>query len=113
MKSIAAKSIFAFLFIVVTALLPASAQQAANVTVTVKNHTFQPAQIHAPANVPINLRVKNLDSTAMEFESDTLHVEKVVNGKSEAVIQIKPQAPGRYEFYDDYHQESTGVLVVR
>jgi hypothetical protein len=112
MNTIAAKTAFAFLFLAV-ALLPASAQQAANVTVSVKNQRFQPAQIHAPANVPINLRVKNLDSTAMEFESDTLHVEKVVAGKSEAVIQIKPQAPGRYEFYDDYHQESTGVLIVR
>lgn len=108
-----AKTVLALLFVVVTAFMHADAQQAANVTVTVKNHRFQPAQIHAPANTAINLRVKNLDSERMEFESDSLHVEKVIGGKSEGVIQIKPQAPGRYEFYDDFHQESTGVLVVR
>ena len=84
-----------------------------SVSISVKNHRFQPAQIQAHAKVPIELRVKNLDSTAMEFESDTLHVEKVVSGNSEAVIRIKPLEPGRYEFYDDYHQETTGVLVVR
>lgn len=103
----------AFVILAAGVDFPASAQQTATVTVSVKNHRFQPAQIHAPAKVPIELRVKNLDSSAMEFESDTLHVEKVVGGNSEAVIKLQPLNPGRYEFYDDYHQESTGVLVVR
>jgi uncharacterized protein (DUF58 family) len=113
MNANAAKIVFVFLFLAAAAFFPARAQQAASVTVSVKNHSFHPAQIHAPANVPIDLRVKNLDSTAMEFESDSLHAEKVVNGNSEVVIRLKPLAPGRYEFYDDYHQDSTGVLVVR
>ena len=108
-----AKIVFVFLFLAAATFFPASAQQTASVTVSVKNHSFHPAQIHAPANVPVDLHVKNLDSTAMEFESDTLHVEKVVNGNSEVVIRLKPLAPGRYEFYDDYHQDSTGVLMVR
>ena len=71
----------------------AGAQQPVSLTVSVKNHRFQPAQIHAPAKVPIELRVKNLDPSSMEFESDTLHVEKVVNGNSEAVIRLQPLAP--------------------
>jgi hypothetical protein len=107
-----AASALALLFLFASGLA-AGAQQPASVTISVKNHRFQPAQIHAPAKVPIELRVKNLDSSSMEFESDTLHVEKVVNGNSEAVIRLQPLAPGRYEFYDDYHQETTGVLVVR
>jgi uncharacterized protein (DUF58 family) len=113
MKRYLARTAFVFVILTLAAGLPASAQQTATVSVSVKNHRFQPAQIHAPAKVPIELRVKNLDSTAMEFESDTLHVEKVVSGNSEAVIRLQPLNPGRYEFYDDYHQESTGVLVVR
>jgi Cupredoxin-like domain len=28
-------------------------------TVTVKNHRFQPSQLTAPANVPISIRVRN------------------------------------------------------
>jgi uncharacterized protein (DUF58 family) len=108
-----AKFGLAFVFLAAMTFVQADAQQATSVSVSMKNHRFQPAQIHAPAKVPIDLRVKNLDPSAMEFESDSLHVEKVIGGNSEAVIRLKPLEPGRYEFYDDYHQESTGVLVVR
>jgi hypothetical protein len=58
--------------LVASACLSATAQQTASVTVSVKNNRFQPVEIHAPANVPIELRVKNLDSTPMEFESVSL-----------------------------------------
>jgi hypothetical protein len=107
-----AKKVFAALLFAV-ACLPANAQQAASVTISVKNHRFQPAEIQAPAKVPIELRVKNLDSTPMEFESVRLRVEKVVPGNSEGIIRLRPLEPGRYNFFDDFHQETTGVLVVR
>ena len=90
-----------------------NAQQSASVTVSVKNHRFQPAEIHAPANVPIELRVKNLDSAPMEFESVSLRVEKVVTGNGEGIIRLRPLAPGRYEFFDDFHQETRGALVTK
>lgn len=97
------------------AALPAGAQaqKAASVTISVKNHRFQPAELHAPANVPIMLHVKNLDSTPMEFESVSLRVEKVVTGKGEGLIRLRPLSPGRYNFFDDFHQQTNGVLVVR
>src|SRR5262249_22675574 len=90
-----------------------NAQQSASVTVSVKNLRFQPAKIHAPANVPIELRVKNLDSAPMEFESVSLRVEKVVTGNGEGIIRLRPLAPGRYEFFDDFHQETRGALVTK
>lgn len=93
--------------------LPAFAQQAATVTVSVKNHRFQPAEVQAPAKVPIELHVKNLDSTPMEFESVSLRVEKVVTGNGQGIIRLRPLEAGRYNFFDDFHQETTGVLVVR
>ena len=91
----------------------AFAQQAATVTVSVKNHRFQPAVVQAPAKVPIELHVKNLDATPMEFESVSLRVEKVVTGNGEGIIRLRPLEAGRYNFFDDFHQETTGVLVVR
>ena len=91
----------------------AQAQQPVSISISVKNHQFQPAELHAPANVPILLRVKNLDPTPMEFESVSLRVEKVVTGNSEGVIRLRALAPGRYNFFDDFHQETNGVLVVR
>jgi hypothetical protein len=92
---------------------PAHGQQPAAVSVSVKNHRFQPAEIHAPANVPIVLTVKNLDSTPMEFESVSLRVEKVVTGSGQGIIRLRPLSPGRYNFFDDFHAETNGVLVVR
>lgn len=101
------------LFAGVLALSAAHAQQPVSIGISVKNHRFQPAEISAPANVPIMLHVKNLDATPMEFESVSLRVEKVVAGNSEGVIRLRPLSPGSYKFFDDFHQETNGVLVVR
>src|SRR5689334_6822303 len=106
-----AKLLFSVLLLV--AGLPANAQQTASVTISVKNHRFQPAEIHAPAKVPIELHVKNLDATPMEFESVSLRVEKVVAGNSEGIIRLRPLEPGSYNFFDDFNQATNGTLVVR
>jgi hypothetical protein len=89
------------------------AQQAAAVEIAVTSHRFQPTQVHAPANLPLTLRVRNLDAAAMEFESVSLRVEKVVAPGGEGIIHVRPLAPGRYEFYDDFHEETRGILVVQ
>jgi hypothetical protein len=89
------------------------AQDPAVVVITIKNRRFQPAEYRAPANQPITLRIRNLDSTPMEFESVTLRVEKVVAGNGEGIINLRPLTPGRYNFFDDFHQEAKGVLVVQ
>ncbi|HEV2955779.1 MAG TPA: cupredoxin domain-containing protein [Xanthobacteraceae bacterium] len=86
--------------------------QNAVVQITVKNHRFEPAEPHAPANRPITIRVRNLDSTAMEFESVRLRVEKVVAPNTEGVINVRALSPGRYEFFDDFHKQTRGTLVV-
>jgi hypothetical protein len=101
------------LLLLIGAALPAAAQEPANLTISIKNHRFQPAELQAPANVPIVLRVKNLDPTPMEFESVALRVEKVVTGNGEGVIRLRPLAPGRYNFFDDFNQQANGVLVVK
>lgn len=88
------------------------AQQGAAVAVTMKDHRFQPAEIHAPANRPLAITVKNLDGAAIEFESVSLRVEKVIAAGSAGVVNVRALAPGRYEFFDDFHQEARGVLVV-
>lgn len=91
----------------------ARAQDAAEVAIAVKDHHFQPGEIRAPANRPLTIRVKNLDSTPMEFESLSLRVEKVVAPGSEGVVHVRALAPGRYDFWDDFHQETRGTLVVQ
>jgi hypothetical protein len=109
------KTVFAFttLLLCLAPLSMAAAQQSGNISVRVKNHRFEPQQVVAPANVPITLHLQNLDATPMEFESVSLRVEKVVVGKGQGVIRIRPLAPGSYNFFDDFNQQTTGVLVVR
>jgi plastocyanin len=96
------------------AIAPAHAQDVIEVSITVKDHAFNPAQIEIPAGKAVALRVKNLDSSPMEFESKSMRVEKVLTGNGEALINIRPQKPGRYEFFDDFHAATTkGVVVVK
>jgi hypothetical protein len=87
-------------------------QQSASISISVKDHRFQPTELSAPANRPLSIKVKNLDSTPMEFESVSLRVEKVIASGSEGVVNVRSLAPGRYEFFDDFHQQTRGVLVV-
>ena len=92
---------------------PSQAQQATEIRLTYSNGQFQPSQVTAPADKPVTFRVKNLDAKAMEFESTSLRVEKVVAAKSEGVINVRALKPGRYEFYDDFNAAARGALTVQ
>jgi plastocyanin len=92
----------------------AKAQSATEVQLSYKDRKFDPAEISVSANTPIVIKLKNLDAKAMEFESKTLHVEKVVAGASDATINVRAQKPGRYEFFDEYNEKTArGALVVK
>jgi hypothetical protein len=92
----------------------ALAEDAAVVRVTLKDHRFQPVEPTAPAGKPISIEVTNLDATPSEFESKTLRVEKVVAAGARVVVQVRALTPGRYRFFDDYHEDTTeGFLVVQ
>lgn len=81
---------------------------------SLKNHRFEPAELNAPANQPLTLEVANQDPTPAEFESKNLRVEKVVAGNSKITVKIRPLAPGRYRFFDDYHEATTeGFLTAK
>jgi heme/copper-type cytochrome/quinol oxidase subunit 2 len=91
----------------------AIAQEATEIQVTYSNGQFQPSELRAPADRPVVFKVKNLDPAAMEFESDTLRVEKVVAGKTDGVINVRALKPGRYEFHDDFNDKARGALTVQ
>ena len=95
-------------------MLPAArAEDAVTVNISLKEHRFQPAELHAPAGKPIVIILKNLDPAPAEFESNMLRVEKVVTGGGTVTMRIRPLARGRYRFFDDFHPESEGYLVVQ
>jgi plastocyanin len=92
---------------------PARADDAVQLSVTMKDRVFDPAELHAPPGKQIVIRVKNLNSIVTEFESSDLHFEKILPVGSEGVVYVRPQQPGRYKFFDDFHHETQGVLVVQ
>jgi len=86
--------------------------QYANIEIVMKNKTFEPAEVRVPANARIVIRLKNQDAVAMEFESKSLKVEKVVAPNSEGLVRVGPLKPGKYEFFDDFNEKNRGVLIV-
>jgi hypothetical protein len=92
----------------------ASAEDTATIGVTLKDHKFAPAELTAPADKALVIEVTNQDSTPAEFESKTLRVEKVVAGGGKITVKVRALKPGRYRFFDDYHEATTeGFLVVQ
>ncbi|HEY1503957.1 MAG TPA: cupredoxin domain-containing protein [Stellaceae bacterium] len=109
---------FVFNFLVAAALLAlagpvAQAEDNVTVNISMKDHKFQPAELRAPAGKAITIVVKNLDPAPAEFESNMLRVEKVVTGGGTITMKIRPLDPGRYRFFDDFHPETIGYLVVQ
>jgi len=98
----------------VSATGAANAQSATEIQLSYKDKKFDPAEITAPANTPVVIKLRNLDAKAMEFESKPLKIEKVVAGSSDATINVRAQKPGRYEFVDEYNEKvAKGTLVVK
>ena len=92
---------------------PGHAADPTRLELTLRNHRFEPAELRAPAGVPIEITLKNTDSTAEEFESKALKVEKVVAGGRTIVIKLRALTPGSYKFVGEFHEATAqGVLVV-
>jgi plastocyanin len=81
-------------------------------TIAIRNHRFEPAEIHVPAGKRIVLTVVNADPLSEEFDSTALKVEKVIAGGSEGAVRLRPLDPGRYPFIGEYHADTAqGILV--
>ncbi len=81
-------------------------------TLTIRDHRFEPPELRVPAGKKIRLTIDNQDAAAEEFESHELNREKIVPGRSKAVVYIGPLDPGRYPFFGDFNPAVTrGVLI--
>lgn len=88
------------------------ADEPAQIKVKLKDHRFEPAEIHVQTGKPVVLFVTNEDATAEEFDSTALKVEKVIAGGHHATIRLRPLGPGRYPFMGEFHPDTaTGVVV--
>jgi hypothetical protein len=95
-----------------TANVSARAEDVYSTTITIRNHRFEPSEIHVPAGRRILLTVVNADPLSEEFDSTALKVEKVIAGRSEGSVRLQPLDRGRYPFIGEYHSDTAqGVLI--
>jgi plastocyanin len=96
------------------AVSPALAQDAQELTLTIKNHVFEPATLTVPAGKKVTVIVQNQDPTTEEFESHDLKIEKIVAGGKQIKVVIGPLKPGEYAFVGEHHEETAkGTIVVK
>jgi hypothetical protein len=81
--------------------------------IEMKDGTITPSRLTVPAGQRFKLEITNAGDAPAEFESLTLHKEKVLAGKSEASMVIFRLEPGEYDFFDDFHPGSKAVLVAQ
>ena len=98
-----------------SALVPASvrADDPCALGLTLKDHVFAPPELKAPAGKDIAITLKNEDDSFEEFDSNSLHTEKIVTAKGKVTIKLKPLTAGRYPFRGEFHEATAqGVLIV-
>ena len=83
------------------------------VTIVLKDHAFTPNEVPIPANTKVELLVQNQQNVQAEFESHSLHREKVVPPGGQISVVVGPLNAGRYEFFDDFHNATRGFLVAK
>jgi plastocyanin len=80
--------------------------------VVIKDHVFQPAEIHVAAGEVIYLTVDNQDPTPEEFESSELRVEKIIPGGLSGMVRFGPLEPGTYPFFGEFNQATAQGKVI-
>ena len=98
------------LLVVAMAAVAAADDQA--IPLNVHDAGFTPAELKAPAGARVRIEVSNQTANAIEFESFELNRERVIQPGQTVNIYVSGLAVGRYEFFDDFHQERRGALVI-
>lgn len=82
--------------------------------ITIKNHKFSPAELTLPAGKKVKLVIKNQDPTPEEFESYSLHREKIVGGNSQIIVFVGPLKPGVYDYFGEFNPKTAqGKIIVK
>jgi len=90
----------------------AAAGDEVEVTISLKDHKFEPADVKVPAGKPIKVTLKNLDDDVEEFESTPLKFEKLVAPNGEITIRLHPLDKGTYAFFGEYHEDTAQGKVI-
>lgn len=109
-----ARALLVSLFAALLAAAPAHATAEEALTLAITDAGFAPAELQVPVGGgKVRIEVTNRTAAAAEFESFELNRERVVQPGQTVTVYVSGLDTGRYEFFDDFHQERKGALVVR
>jgi plastocyanin len=74
--------------------------------------SFEPARLEVPAG-RFKIELINASNEPVEFESIPLRKEKVLGPGVQSSVVITISKPGEYPFFDDFHPNVKGTLVVK
>jgi plastocyanin len=93
--------------------MPALADELPTFQLTFKaDGTFEPQRLEVPAG-RFKIELSNESKEPVEFESIPLRKEKVLGPGVKSFVVITISRPGEYPFFDDFHQDVKGTLVVK
>lgn len=76
------------------------------------NGVFKPRVLQVPAGKKIKVEIFNTGTDAIEFESVQLRKEKALSPGANSFVVIYPLDPGNYPFFDDFHPQGGGGVIV-
>jgi len=97
--------------LVALSFLPALADEP--LLLAIRDHKFVPERLEVASGQKFRLLVRNEGDSSAEFESFELKREKVVLPGQEITVILGPLGPGEYPIFDDFHQDTKGMLVVK
>jgi hypothetical protein len=95
------------------AAAPAFAEDMPVFKVELKDGTISPSRLTVPANTAFKIEVSNTGASPAEFESLSLHKEKVVAAGITSSLVFRRLEAGDYDFFDDFHPEAKATLIAK
>ena len=99
-------------FTIVSCLVSPAMADDAEFTIHFTNDGFSPNTLEVPAGARIKIVLVNTSKGAVEFESLQLRKEKVLGPGATSFLVIRNLAPGRYEFFDDFHPSLSKATLI-
>ena len=92
----------------------AAVAETKSVEIHFENGKITPLELSLAAGETVELVIKNVGQTPVEFESRLLHAEKIIPAGKEITVELKDPKPGTYDFFDDFHPSAgKGAIVVK
>ncbi|MDN5787109.1 cupredoxin domain-containing protein [Pseudorhodobacter sp.] len=85
------------------ASIGARAEEMPVIEVTLNDGVITPQHIEVAAGTPFKLSIRNVGTTAAEFESQRLYKEKVLAPGAASFLVFRKLSAGSYPFYDEFH----------